>query len=77
MLCAAASNPCFTCGFGVCPEASCVPDPWGAEHLAGIVSVCCSKWVSKGCEKAARCEAASQEYMGFEMVSGVAAYMQS
>lgn len=72
-----ALNPCFTHGFGTCPRASYVPDPWGAEHLAGIVSACCSKWMSKGCERAACYEAASQEYVGFEMVSGVAAYMQS
>lgn len=61
----------------MCPKASYVPDPWGAEHLAGIVSACCSKQMSKGCERAACYEAASQEYVGFEMVSGVAAYMQS
>lgn len=63
--------------FGMCPKTSYVPDRWGAEHLLGIVSVCCSKWVSKGCEKATCYEAASQEYMGVERVSGVAAYTQS
>lgn len=72
MSCAAAPNSCFTRGFGICPKASYVSEPWGAEHLAGIVWACCSKWMSKGCEKATCYGVASQEYVGFEMVSGVA-----
>lgn len=77
MSCAAAPNSSFTSGFGMCHTASYVPDSWGVEHLAGVVSAGCSKWVSKGCEKATCYEAASQRYVGFKMVSGVAAYMQS
>lgn len=43
----------------------------------GLFSVCCSKWVSRGYERAMCYEASPQEYMGLEMVSGVAVYVLS
>lgn len=60
------------------PKLPYVPDPRGAELPAGVVfSACCSKWMSRGYEKATCYEAASPEYMGLEMVSGVAIYILS